>query len=141
MTTNFKKLLAAHLILAATTLGAFAQGVQAPVIATTQGGGATVGIGTSLKNIVIGFKDISTGVYSSLFVVALILFFVGMMGYLLPGKSAEDKKKGLTQIGFGIVVIFVMVGIWGLVSFLSTNLGIGVGGGVLTPSVPYTTGL
>ena len=39
-------------------------------------------------------------------------------------------------MGFGIVALFVMVGIWGLVSFLSANLGIGVGGDIPTPGVP-----
>lgn len=93
-------------------------------------------IGRGLLNIVNTFKQIANVFYSSLFVVALILFFIGIFKYLLPGKGAEDKKAGLQFIGFGILAIFVMVAIWGIIGFLSQNTGIGVGGDIPTPGVP-----
>jgi hypothetical protein len=112
------------------------QGLNAPIIPPLPNGGTGgSGIGQNLRNIVLAFKDIATGVYSSLFVVALIMFFVGIIMYMRPG-SGDDKKKAFEYLGFGVVALFVMVGIWGLVSFLSASLGIGIGGDIPVPSAP-----
>ncbi len=117
----------------------FAQNLNAPIIPPSAAGSGTGGasVGKSLENIVISFKNISTGVYSSLFVVALIAFFIGIIRMFFS-KDASGKKESYQFLGFGIVALFVMVGIWGLVSFLSANLGVGVGGDIPTPGVPST---
>ena len=39
-------------------------------------------------------------------------------------------------MGFGILALFVMVAIWGLVTFISQTLGVGIGGDIMTPGVP-----
>ncbi len=113
---------------------AYAQNLNAPIIPPTSGG-SNSSIGASLQNVVAGFKNISTGVYSSLMVVALIAFSFGVIKTLISSKP-QDKADGLKSIGFGIIALFALVGVWGLVSFLSANLGIGVGGDIPTPGVP-----
>ncbi len=139
MKTNlFKKLTTAGIALSTAAIS-FAQ-LNAPIIPPQAGGQSGSNIGSNLNNIVIAFKQISTGVYSSLFVVALIAFGFGIIKSMLSSKP-EDKAAGLKSIGFGVIAMFAMVGIWGLVSFLSANLGIGIGGDIPTPGVPYTTGL
>jgi hypothetical protein len=113
----------------------FAQAQYAPVVigGNSQDQG---NVGRGLLNVVNTFKQISTALYSSLFIVALILFFVGIFQYLLPGGDAAKKKEGVKYMGFGILALFVMVGIWGIIGFLSQNTGIGVGGDIPTPGVP-----
>lgn len=106
---------------------------QIPPSANTGSGSS---IGQSLVNIVLQFKQISTLIYSSLFVVALILFFVGIFQYLAPGGDAEKRKQGLHYMAFGVLALFVMVAIWGLVAFISQTLGIGIGGDIMVPGVP-----
>ncbi len=113
---------------------AYAQNLNAPIIPPSAGG-SNSSIGASLQNVVAGFKNISTGVYSSLMVVALIAFSFGVIKTLISSKP-QDKADGLKSIGFGIIALFALVGVWGLVSFLSANLGIGVGGDIPTPGVP-----
>lgn len=134
----FKKLTTAGIALSTAAIS-FAQ-LNAPIIQQQAGGQTGSNIGSNLNNIVLAFKNISTGVYSSLFVVALIAFGYGIITSMLS-NAADAKAKGLKSIGFGVIAMFSMVGIWGLVSFLSANLGIGVGGTIPTPQVPYTTGL
>lgn len=132
-----KKILATTYALSLAAV-ASAQGTQvlnAPMIPST-GGGSGTNVGGMFKNIVMSIKDISLGIYSSLFVIALILFFIGIMKYLLPGKGADDKKEGLRYLGFGLLAMFVMVAVWGIITFMSANLGIGVGGDIPTPGVP-----
>jgi hypothetical protein len=89
-----------------------------------------------LINIVLQFKQISTLVYSSLFVIALILFFIGIFQFLMPGGDAAKRKSGYEYMGFGVLALFVMVAIWGIVAFISQTLGIGIGGDIMTPGVP-----
>lgn len=48
--------------------------------------------------------------------VAIIVFFWGLITYLV--KAGEEKSKGLQLMLYGIVAIFVMVSIWGLVRLL-----------------------
>lgn len=138
MKSNFKKL-SAGVIAISTSAISFAQ-LNAPIIPPQAGGQTGSNIGSNLNNIVLAFKQISTGVYSSLFVVALIAFAYGIIKAMVS-SNPDAKKEGLKSIGFGAVALFAMVGIWGIVSFLSANLGIGVGGDIPVPGVPYTSGL
>jgi len=114
---------------------AYAQNLSAPIIPPSAGGGTNSSLGQSLYGVVAAFKNISTGIYSSLIVIALIAFSFGIIKTLFS-SDAKSKAEGLKGIGFGIIALFAMVGIWGLVSFLSANLGIGVGGDIPTPGVP-----
>jgi multisubunit Na+/H+ antiporter MnhF subunit len=131
---NLKKLAVTTSALFVAGTSAFAQ-LNSPLIPQGQTAGTGNNIGNNLQNIVLAFKSISTGIYSSLIVVALIAFSFGIIRTLFSNKP-EDKAAGLKSIGFGIVALFAMVGIWGLVSFLSSNLGIGLGGDIPTPGVP-----
>ena len=136
MTKTFKKLTIAVSTLALTAM-VFAQGLNLPQVPPSSGGNTGSNVGSSLKNIVLTFKDISTGVYSSLFIVALIAFFIGIIRIIISNDAAK-RKEAIAFLGFGVLALFVMVGIWGIVSFLSANLGIGVGGDIPTPGVPST---
>ncbi len=111
--------------------------LNAPQIPPSSGGGSGSSIATQLQNIVIAFKNISTGVYSSLFVVALILFFVGIFRFFLS-KDKDAHEQGYKFMAFGVVALFVMVGVWGIVAFISQTLNIGVGGDIPTPGVPQS---
>jgi hypothetical protein len=67
-----------------------------------------------------------------LFVIALLLFFWGIVKYLWSvGAGKEEGKKIMI---WGIVALFVMSSIWGLVSFIGTSLGITAGTGA--PNIP-----
>jgi hypothetical protein len=133
MKSTFKKLTLGAIALSSAVVS-FAQ-LNAPIIPPSAGGQTGSNIGSNLNNIVLAFKNISTGVYSSLFIVALIAFGFGIIKAMFSSKP-EGKANGLKSIGFGVVAMFAMVGIWGLVSFLSANLGVGVGGDIPTPGVP-----
>ena len=136
MTKTFKKLTIAAASVATALAITLAQ-LNAPIIPPSSGGNTGSNVGSSLKNIVLTFKDISTGVYSSLFIVALIAFFIGIIRIIISNDAAK-RKEAIAFLGFGVLALFVMVGIWGIVSFLSANLGIGVGGDIPTPGVPST---
>jgi hypothetical protein len=132
-----KKIISSFLALATVAVaGAQSGSLNLPQVPPSANPSSGSSIGQSLINIVLQFKQISTLIYSSLFVVALILFFVGIFQYLAPGGDAEKRKQGFQYMGFGVLALFVMVAIWGLVAFISQTLGIGIGGDIMVPGVP-----
>lgn len=64
---------------------------------------------------------------------ALLFFFYGLAMYIL--KQGEEKAKGKEIMIYGIIALFVMVAVWGLVSLLATSLGITNIETIVPPSV------
>lgn len=65
---------------------------------------------------------------------ALLYFFYGLAQFILASGDEESRKKGKSIMIWGIVALFVMVSVWGLVAFLGRALGIEQGQSL--PSVP-----
>ena len=51
---------------------------------------------------------------------AIVVFFWCLIRYLL-GNSGEEKAKGLNTMLMGILTIFVMVSIWGIIRLLQST--------------------
>lgn len=111
-----------------------AQQIQMPVTYTQTGSNAPVG--AQLNNLMLTFQGLSTTLYGSLFIVALIVFFFGLFKYMWPGHSSEDKNAGWKYMVYGLVSLTIMFSVYGIVWFLSGSLGIGVGGEVPLPKPP-----
>jgi hypothetical protein len=74
---------------------------------------------------------------------ALVAFFWGVGQIIWGGDDA--KKAGKIKIIWGIVGLFVMVSVWGLVGFLGSILGVGAGStnnqnSAVVPTVETTVG-
>ncbi|MBI4120990.1 MAG: hypothetical protein HY457_01920 [Parcubacteria group bacterium] len=54
---------------------------------------------------------------------ALIAFLWGVFRYVIA-KGPEDKKEAINVIVWGLIGLFVMVSVWGLVSVLTNTFGI-----------------
>lgn len=65
---------------------------------------------------------------------ALLFFFYGLARFILASGDEEARKNGKHIMIWGIVALFVMVSVWGLVAFLGQALGIGQGQSL--PNVP-----
>ncbi|TSC61099.1 MAG: Uncharacterized protein Greene041614_1199 [Parcubacteria group bacterium Greene0416_14] len=63
---------------------------------------------------------------------ALVIFLFGVVKYIQAGDKAEKRDEGRQFMLYGIIALFVMVSIWGLVNVLVTTFGLGTG----APSVP-----
>jgi hypothetical protein len=50
---------------------------------------------------------------------ALVLFLYGVVKYISSGDNEEERKKGKDLIIYGIIGLFVMVSVWGLVNILA----------------------
>lgn len=75
-----------------------------------------------------------------LMVIATIYFLISVIRFIMDkGDKAEATTAKKKAMGNGIIGLFVMVGIWGIIRIISSTLG--VGGGSLNPaSVPCPPG-
>jgi hypothetical protein len=48
----------------------------------------------------------------------LVLFLVGVVNYVRAGDNEEKRAAGRDLMWFGIVALFVMIGVWGFVNIL-----------------------
>ena len=59
-----------------------------------------------------------------LIIAAAVVYFVWGMFQLFLAGDEEKKDKAKTTIIYGVIAIFVMVSIWGLVNILSNTFGL-----------------
>lgn len=90
-------------------------------------GGNQGDVGAGLLRVVGTAQTLANAIYGTLFVIALIIFFVGIFRFFFS-KEADAHKKGYQYMGFGIIAILVMTAIWGIIAFILANTGIGAGG-------------
>jgi uncharacterized membrane protein len=58
---------------------------------------------------------------------AVVVFLWGVVKYIMSGDNEEKRKEARQYITWGIVGLFVMVSVWGLVNILIDTLGIETG--------------
>ena len=88
--------------------------VSALVLATPSLAGAASLFDTlSLANT---FLNALIGLFTTL---AIVVFFWGLISYLF--KQGEDKSEGLKIMFYGVITIFVMVSIWGIIRLLQNT--------------------
>ena len=79
----------------------------------------------NIKTLVSSIGDIIEMIIPFVFALALLGFFWGLAKYLLGG--AEDKESAKNIMIWGIVALFVMAAVWGLVRFLGNAVGVNPG--------------
>ncbi|HTR18913.1 MAG TPA: hypothetical protein VMH91_02980 [Candidatus Paceibacterota bacterium] len=74
----------------------------------------------SLLNTLGFFNVLLNGLIGLLITLAIIAFFWGLIKYLFTGAT-EGKAEGLKIMLYGVITIFVMVSIWGIVRLLQST--------------------
>ena len=59
-----------------------------------------------------------------LFTLATAAFIWGIIQYFLSPNNEEKKKNGKSFMIWGLIALFVMISMWGLVGVLSNTFGI-----------------
>jgi hypothetical protein len=80
-------------------------------------------------------KDLINAATPIVVALALLYFFWGLAKYILASGNEVDKDKGKDMMVWGIIALFVMVSVWGIVSLIGDTLGVEQGGTVDVPSV------
>lgn len=79
-----------------------------------------------IKGIIVAATNLVSGVLIPLaFALCLLYFFWGVAKYIKDGagsdKAAEEGRRIMT---WGIVGLFVAFSVWGIISFIKSELGI-----------------
>jgi len=59
---------------------------------------------------------------------AVIYFFWGVAKYILNADNEEKKAEGRSIMIYGIIALFVIVSVWGLIGLLGNTFNVGQGG-------------
>ena len=100
----------------------------APALAFAQGLTNIQTLVTSIGNIVELLIPIA-------FAAALLFFFWGLAQYVLAAGSDEAKAQGKNMMIWGVVALFVMASVWGIVAFIGSALDISPTGTIVVPTV------
>jgi len=71
---------------------------------------------------------------------ALLAFFWGLVTYIFQSGDAEKRKKGLSIMIWGIIALFIMLSVFGIINALQDTLDVG-SGTVTTPQIDPETGV
>jgi len=102
-----------------------AVGALFPLLASAQTFGTIINTIASLVNQLIPLA----------LAVALLAFFWGLIIYIWKGGDAEAQERGKNIMIAGIVGLFVMICVWGIVGIIANTFNIQKGGSERPPSV------
>jgi hypothetical protein len=88
-----------------------------------------------LGNLITSANNIVNRLVPLAITVAMLAFFWGLIKYIAK-QSKDATKTGRDMMIYGILAIFVMVSIWGLVRLLQTAFGLGPNERSQTPQAP-----
>jgi hypothetical protein len=97
-----------------------------PTPAPGSGGSVATNLsGKTLQALVTDFV-VKTGQYILTFLVALTLlvFLFGLMKYMYKGQSSDTaRSEGRQLMLWGVIGLFVMTSVWGLVAIVASTVG------------------
>lgn len=68
---------------------------------------------------------------------AMLAFFWYLVLFIWKGNEEPAKRQeGIKGMGYALLAMFVMVSLWGIMAFLSSMLGIGIGGSLPPIQMP-----
>ncbi|MDO8569177.1 MAG: hypothetical protein Q7R89_00065 [bacterium] len=68
--------------------------------------------------------------------IALLAFFWGLVQFILSQGDESKKTDAKKVMLWGVIALFVMITVWGLVKFIATSLGIELNTSITVPKVP-----
>lgn len=79
------------------------------------------------------FTGIIDNLVGILMTLAVIAFFWGLVKYIWNAGNEDARNDGKHMMIWGVVALFVMVSIWGLVGFIGDAFGVDQSGQVIDP--------
>ena len=79
---------------------------------------------SSVGGVVDLIRDLINAATPIVVALALLYFFWGLANYILASGNEVDKEKGRNMMIWGVVALFVMVSVWGVVGLLGDTLGV-----------------
>jgi len=77
---------------------------------------------TNVQTLLVNVGKVMNLLVPIIFTLALLYFFWGLANYIL--KAGEEKEEGKNIMIWGIVALFVMASVWGIINFISSSFGL-----------------
>ncbi len=77
-----------------------------------------------INDLLISFGRLVGTAIPITFALGVLFFFWGVAQFILAAGNPTAKEKGRSVMVWGIIALFVMASVWGLVKFLGDALGI-----------------
>ncbi len=90
--------------------------------------------GNNLQSLIRFVGDVLNMLIPIMIALALVAFFWGLVRYVWSGGESHDQGRNVMIAG--LVALFVMVSVWGIIRLAQNTLGINSGGALPAPSVP-----
>jgi uncharacterized membrane protein YidH (DUF202 family) len=88
---------------------------------------------TPLETTVATFGKLVNQLVPIMIVLAVLVFFWGLVKYIASASDESSKESGKTLMIWGMVALFVMVAFWGILGYMQSTLGLS---GTVVSSVP-----
>ena len=80
---------------------------------------------SSVTNAISSVESIVNSLIPLVIGIGVLVFLWGLVSFLTAGADEEKRGEARTHMIWGIVVLFVMVSVWGLVNILVNTFGTG----------------
>lgn len=97
-------------------------------------GAQTQGVGGNIPALLTLVETVVGRLIPIFVALALIFFIYGLIKFVISA-DAEAREDGKSMMWWGIIALFVIVSIWGIVAFIGTTLGINATTTITTPKV------
>lgn len=94
-----------------------------------------VSAGTDIIDILATVQNLIQTIIPIVIGIAVLMFLWGIAQYIVA-KDSETQKDARNIIIYGVIILFAMVAIWGLVQVLAETFDIGVGTTLPAPRIP-----
>lgn len=96
--------------------------VAAPFVTLAQSTGSGIGGGVgNVSKLVAFLKDALNIATVLILALAVVYFLWNVFKFIMAAGDEEARKEGLNGIIYGIIGIFVMVSLWGIIGFLTQS--------------------
>lgn len=79
---------------------------------------------TPIEDILFEFAFVLERAFPVIISLAILFFLWGLTRYILKTDDVEGRKGARSMMTWGVIIIFVMVSLWGLVNFLDGLFGL-----------------
>ena len=92
------------------------------------------GYGQNLYNVLGLFNNLLNMMIGLMVTLAIVVFFWGVVQYMV--NVGEGKADGLRMMFYGVIVMFLMVSIWGIIRLLQGAFGVTNNTATIPQAVP-----
>ena len=90
-----------------------------------------------IQSLIVSIQELVAMLIPLVIALGLLVFIWGLVQFILASGNEEAKDVGKRRMVWGIITLFVIVSVWGLVGLLNQITGIEQGMDVILPRLPF----